>query len=100
MRCGSTPATRKRWIAWPCCGSSSNDTRLAAEYRRLPEVTPESARTHAHLGVTRSHLGRVEEAVRSFELALPLDPALEAARAALERIGAPRRGPARSRARP
>ena len=58
----------------------------AGLYRRLLEETPESAQTHANLGVTLYHLGRVEEAVRRFEQALSLDPALETARAALERI--------------
>ena len=58
----------------------------AGLYRRLLEVTPESARTHANLGVTLYHLGRVEEAVRRFEQALSPDPALETARVALERI--------------
>ena len=58
----------------------------AGLYRRLLEVAPERARTHANLGVTLYHLGRVEEAVRRFEQALSLDPALETARVALERI--------------
>ena len=55
-------------------------------YRRLAEVTPEGAQTHANMGAALYYLGRADEAVRSFEHALALDPALQAARAALEEI--------------
>ena len=44
------------------------------------------AQTHANVGVALYYLGRVDEAVRSFEHALSLDPALETARTALEGI--------------
>ena len=55
-------------------------------YERLLEVIPEAAQAHANRGATLYHLGRIEEAVRSLEHALSLDPALESARAALEGI--------------
>ena len=57
------------------CPSDSPWHAAAAErYRRLPEVTPDSAQTHANLGVTRYYLGQVDAAVRSFERALSLEP--------------------------
>ena len=55
-------------------------------YRRLAEVTPDSAQIHANIGSALYYLGRIDEAVGSFEQALALDPALETARSALERI--------------
>lgn len=55
-------------------------------YRRLAEIRPEGAQIHANLGAALYFLGRVDQAVRSFEHALALDPTLETARAALEKI--------------
>ena len=56
-------------------------------YRTLLEAKPGSARTHANLGATLYHLGRPEEALRSFERALSLDPDLESARAVVDQLG-------------
>ena len=53
-------------------------------YRTLLEVDPQRAETHAGLGATLYYLGRTEEAIRSLERALYLDPTLETARANLE----------------
>ena len=55
-------------------------------YRKVVEIKPGSAQIHANLGATLYYLGRVDEAIRSLEHALSLDPALETARTALEQI--------------
>ena len=55
-------------------------------YLALVDIDPDGAQTHANMGATLYHLGRAEEAIRSFEYALSLDPALETARTALERL--------------
>lgn len=57
-------------------------------YERLLELTPEAAQVHANRGAALYHLGRVDAALQSFERALALDPALETARSAIERIRA------------
>ena len=57
-------------------------------YRTLLEINPGSAQTHANRGVTLYYLGRVDEAIRSLEQALSLDPDLKTARTALERLRA------------
>ena len=63
-------------------------------YRTLVEIDGGSAQTHVNLGATLYYLGRVDEAARSFEHALSLDPDLEAARNALEQVRAvTRQGP-------
>ena len=55
-------------------------------YERLLEVTPDTAQVHANRGGALYYLGRIDAAVRGFERALSLDPALETARTALEEI--------------
>ena len=55
-------------------------------YRALLAIQPDDAQTHANLGATLYYLGRTGDAIRSFERALSLDPALEAARSALDRL--------------
>ena len=55
-------------------------------YRTLVEIDPAAAQTHANLGATLYHLGRVEDAIRSFEHALSLDPTLESVRTTLEQL--------------
>ena len=55
-------------------------------YRTLREIDPEAASTHADIGVTLYYLNRTEEAIRSLERALALDPSLETARTNLEEI--------------
>ena len=62
-------------------------------YESLLEVTPEVAQVHANRGAALYHLGRVDAALQSFERALALDPALETARSAIERIRAAHRQP-------
>ena len=53
-------------------------------YGTLLEINPQRAATHAGIGATLYYLGRREEAIRSLERALALDPTLETARANLE----------------
>ena len=53
-------------------------------YETLVEISPGSAQTHTNLGATLYHLGRPQEAMRSFERAVVLDPDLEIARTGLE----------------
>ena len=61
--------------------------RAALElYERLLEGTPDAAQVHANRGGALYYLGRIDAAVRGFERALSLDPALETARSALEEI--------------
>lgn len=60
-------------------------------YRALLEILPEDAQTHANLGATLFRLGRLDEAIRSFERAVALDPAAERPRTDLERLRAVRR---------
>ena len=70
-------------------GALQLDPRDAAAlelYRRLVELTPDSAQTHANIGAALYYLDRVDEAVRSFEHALSLEPTLETARTALDGI--------------
>ena len=55
-------------------------------YRTLLEIDPERAATHTDIGATLYFLGHTEEAIRSLERALSLDPTLETARANLEKI--------------
>ncbi len=55
-------------------------------YRTLAEITPDSAQTHSNLGATLYYLGRSEDALRSFERALSLDPDLEPARAGVRAL--------------
>ena len=55
-------------------------------YRTLLENHPDEAATHANIGVTLYYLDRTEEAVRSLERALVLDPSLDSARTNLEKI--------------
>ena len=57
-----------------------------ALYRMLAELTPDSAQTHSNLGATLYYLGRSEDALRSFERALSLDPDLETARAGVRAL--------------
>ena len=57
-------------------------------YQTLLQISPGNANTHFNLGATLYYLGRVDEAVRSFEHALSLDPALEKARTGLEQLRA------------
>ena len=61
--------------------------QLALElYRRLLAITPDNAQVHANIGVALYRLGRNDAAVRSLQRALALDPALETARATLDRL--------------
>ena len=55
-------------------------------YRKLAELNPSGAQTHANLGATLYHLGRPDEALRSFERALALDPDLRMARRGVEHM--------------
>ena len=57
-----------------------------ALYRTLAELTPDSAQTHSNLGATLYYLGRSQDALRSFERALALDPDLETARAGVRAL--------------
>ena len=55
-------------------------------YRTLLEIDPDRAATHADIGATLHFLGQSEEAIRSLERALALDPTLDSARTNLEKI--------------
>ena len=55
-------------------------------YRTLLEIDPDRAATHADIGATLHFLDRTEEAIRSLERALALDPTLETARTNLEEM--------------
>ena len=55
-------------------------------HERLLEVTPDDAQVHANRGAALYYLGRIDAAVRGFERALSLEPALETARSALKEI--------------
>ena len=48
-------------------------------YRSLLEINPDNPQTHSNLGATLYYLGRVKEALKSFEQALSLAPELETA---------------------
>ena len=58
-----------------------------ALYRRLADLFADDAQTHANVGATLYYLGRSEDALRSFERALALDPDLEAARTGVRALG-------------
>ena len=45
-----------------------------------------NAQIHSNIGATLYHLGRLEEAIRSFETALSLDPSMEHVRSNLEQL--------------
>ncbi len=62
-------------------------------YRKLLEIDQASAQTHANMGVALYYLNRPDEARRSFERALSLDPDLATARVGLERLRTVQRGP-------
>ena len=64
-------------------GERRHEEALAL-YRTLLEVRPDSATTHSNQGATLYHLGRPEEALRSFERAAALDPESETARTRVE----------------
>ena len=55
-------------------------------YRTQLEIDPDRAATHAGIGASLYFLDRSEEAIRSMERALSLDPTLETARTNLEKI--------------
>ena len=52
----------------------------------LRNLKPDSARTHTNVGIALSHLGRSNEALRSFERALAIDPTFQAARNNLDKL--------------
>ena len=53
-------------------------------FRALVRVNPDDARAHSNLGAALYYLGRPDDALRSFERALALDPSLKTARTGLE----------------
>ncbi|MCY4486483.1 MAG: tetratricopeptide repeat protein [Deltaproteobacteria bacterium] len=55
-------------------------------YRKLAALDDGNARVHANLGATLQRLDRLEDARRSFERALDLDPDLALARAGLKEV--------------
>ena len=57
-----------------------------ALFQTLVELDPDNADWHANLGATLYHLGRVEDAIHSFEHALSLDPTLESVRTTLGQL--------------
>ena len=73
-----------RHVPSRAAGGGAPGGRRRSAYLTLAELTPDSAQTHSNLGATLYYLGRREEALRSFERALALDPDLEAARAGVQ----------------
>ena len=57
-------------------------------FRRLAELSPDSAQAHSNLGAVLAELGQTRAAMRSLQRALDLNPQLEAARANLQRLKA------------
>ena len=57
-------------------------------YRALLVLDPANAQVHSNLGATLYYLGRTEEALRSFERALEIEPELETARTGLAQLRA------------
>jgi tetratricopeptide (TPR) repeat protein len=57
-----------------------------ALFETLVAIDPDNADLHANLGAALYHLGRVEDAIRSFEHALSLDPTLETVRTTLDQL--------------
>ena len=57
--------------------------RLIASLR---DIRPNDAWLYYNMGITLNHLDRYEEAIRSFETALSLDPSMEDARSLLEQL--------------
>ena len=57
-----------------------------ALFQTLVELDPDNADLHANLGATLYHLGRIEDAIRSFERALSLDPTLASVRTTLDQL--------------
>ena len=55
-------------------------------YRTMLEIDPDSVQIHSNIGAALYHLGRPEEALRSIERALALNPDLETARTSLEQV--------------
>ena len=61
-------------------GQGRHEEALAL-WRALVELAPGNTRAHTNAGVALYRLGRIEEALRSFERALAIDPLLPSARA-------------------
>ena len=57
-----------------------------ALFQALVEFDPDNAGIHANLGAALYHLGRVEDAIASFDRALSLDPTLESVRTTLDQL--------------
>ena len=55
-------------------------------FTSLRDNTPEAAHVHSNIGATLYHLNRLEEAIRSYETALSLDPSIEHIRISLEQL--------------
>ena len=55
-------------------------------YRALAGVDPDNAQNHSNMGACLYNLGRLDEALRSFQTALTLKPDLAMARAGLEQV--------------
>ena len=55
-------------------------------FTSLRDNLPETAHIHSNIGAVLYHLGRLEEAIRSYETALSLDPSMEQARSSLEQM--------------
>ncbi|MFC1513353.1 tetratricopeptide repeat protein, partial [Thermodesulfobacteriota bacterium] len=57
-------------------------------FNRAVELHPASAIDHANLGVNYSKVGRNEEAISAFRIALAMDPTMDFAREHLEKLNA------------
>ncbi len=71
------------------CNFKLQDYETAVKhFTRAVELTPSSAIDYANLGVNYKYLGKNEEAIKNFELALALDKSLDFARSHLEQLTA------------
>ncbi len=60
--------------------------KAISHFKRCVELNPASAMDYANLGVNHARLGKKQEAVQFFTLALTLDPSLDFAREYMERL--------------
>jgi len=58
----------------------------AAHFRRAVELNPVSAIDYANLAINLQHLGKIDEAMHNYEVALSMDPGIEFARKGLAKL--------------
>ena len=73
------------WLATLRAGQQRYDEMLEL-LQRLIDIDPSDAAIHSNIGIALFYLGRNDEALKSFDRALSLDPTLENARANREAL--------------